>query len=896
MKETTAFAVELFKMNGSVFESRFSDLYRINIDQRHVVFLYLQLLMNVDDLEPEIFGSVPNVTLSPILYVLFKARKTTPLYRNALTHARKFLGEKFNSEAIEIYLGNILFWARFCTKFDLQRLEIALELAISILSGIKLYSPSNKLIYNVQTVLDSFDFLEFDGNMNVKSLFFHLLAVTNIADAKIFSSRIVRDFLAAKSKGTTVTVNMTLLLEYIPHSLSPQDLHAVVNKGLSLDVCEGLLGPVLQFLRENPTRNLVVDKMNSEYFLRIVCVHKGVESKILHEMLQTAQIKSTVDLAASVSDSFISDVMMEGSLLGTMVCCQLARWSAHRLEELCAWINCNILEANERTIQLLREVSSVAISNGTWIDHIPKFLKVCVKKMSKLIVNKVFDLILNKNGLENNHLEELLSIVEIMQVTIPAKVAKKAKFLCVNSCHEVGFEVIVNILQISLDSKTNRFAFESAIEVISSPVSYNRFQEGEALCKLQKFVQNCPEIVNDIDSRIFSKVTDIISERSDFKCPLTLALLKSLIQNRQAVDCVRILNLCTSNSTYAEIITGTIIENSQCPVPVFSPGKTTLLQIFALLMTKDPKNCCQLRILKDLIRNYHGSLAEADVETLKIMKLFEKESKDSLLQYLGSWGDEQERENFRLSGASLSKIDPVWMANSLHWFDFSSDITRVATGSKNRLYARGISPAYDPAFFVLFTVAILDCPDLDPQLFIESKLMGLCILTLSSESLDTRILGHHVVSKAYNFIQNSDFKDRNSVTLFLDFFRNGIDPKGKRFLQIPSIITQFVAKGLMNLSKRESHFYPIFNRFCLQRNSLDVEDVPMFYELFYSQNDANRNERNWLLKLLLHGMNSRNDYKIFKRRHTIDILLGYYNINEGDSLSKKLILLVIPCN
>lgn len=86
--------------------------------------------------------------------------------------------------------------------------------------------------------------------------------------------------------------------------------------------------------------------------------------------------------------------------------------------------------------------------------------------------------------------------------------------------------------------------------------------------------------------------------------------------------------------------------------------------------------------------------------------------------------------------------------------------------------------------------------------------------------------------------------------------------------------------------------------------------MPLFYNCFYSTGPENWKERTWMLRLLCQGLKtdivnqtndaiihplyliffSLQDYKLLKRRHVLDVVLGYFTSPLADDTCKRLIL------
>jgi hypothetical protein len=237
------------------------------------------------------------------------------------------------------------------------------------------------------------------------------------------------------------------------------------------------------------------------------------------------------------------------------------------------------------------------------------------------------------------------------------------------------------------------------------------------------------------------------------------------------------------------------------------------------------------------------------------------------------------------------------MAFTIHWFPYDRDIQQLdAIESTKYAYSTRMNPTYDPAFFLPLAACLLKdhAENLDIHRFIESNLLGLAVMSLASNHICTRQAGHFILSTAYSLIDGSTLKGRNQIMLLLSYLRNSIPVEDKNEIKaLPSLITSFVAQSLMILLKSESDMYPVINTFILQRPLLDLEDIPLFYSLFYSNSQDSKNERIWMLRLLKNGLNNVMDFQIFQRRHVCEILLTFYSSGFSDHQTRKLILEIL---
>jgi nucleolar pre-ribosomal-associated protein 1 len=115
-------------------------------------------------------------------------------------------------------------------------------------------------------------------------------------------------------------------------------------------------------------------------------------------------------------------------------------------------------------------------------------------------------------------------------------------------------------------------------------------------------------------------------------------------------------------------------------------------------------------------------------------------------------------------------------------------------------------------------------------------------------------------------------------------------PEERAPRRLPSYTTLLLSHALRGIFYPSNFIYPITAQFLLQRPELDVNDVPLLYSMLYSSSDNWKEERGWIIRFLSDGMMSSEDWRVFKRRHTWDLLASLYQSSEGDQTLRKGIL------
>ncbi|KAJ3274214.1 hypothetical protein HDV01_003287 [Terramyces sp. JEL0728] len=369
------------------------------------------------------------------------------------------------------------------------------------------------------------------------------------------------------------------------------------------------------------------------------------------------------------------------------------------------------------------------------------------------------------------------------------------------------------------------------------------------------------------------------------------AILKLVIYLLPHTKISKLDVMITTHSAYDSIVKADNILNTKA-IPENHPAKPMLLTLLYEIMLLTGK--LSIDHLPKIMANYHGTLSESDICALKIIVGYERLQDTSITNYIGQFAKIEPVQEFVPVFETLNAIDIPWMVHSLNWFPSDRDILELDY-KQNSTFSSGISPTYDPAFFLLLFWNILQQPDYaDLHLLLESNVVGMAVMALSSTSLNTKSLAHHLISDFYDLLLESDLKERNQTLLVLSTFRNAIGPTDEEpYPKVPQMMACFVAQSLAIMLKPDSDLYPQINRFCLQRPAMDLTDVPMFYQMFYSQSSDNRKDRHWILKLILHGLATKVDFQLLKRRFVLDILQSYFVSPMADMFAKQLVFQII---
>lgn len=148
-----------------------------------------------------------------------------------------------------------------------------------------------------------------------------------------------------------------------------------------------------------------------------------------------------------------------------------------------------------------------------------------------------------------------------------------------------------------------------------------------------------------------------------------------------------------------------------------------------------------------------------------------------------------------------------------------------------------------------------------------------------------------------NDLQSADMQEKEQVLYILNILRDQLPSSPDDLpVRLPSYVTLFLAHALRGIFYPSNFIYPITARFLLQRPELDLNDVPLLFGLLYSSTDDWKKERAWIVRFLADGMQSSEDWRLLKRRHTWDLLASLFESSFNDKTLRHGILEVMILN
>jgi len=180
--------------------------------------------------------------------------------------------------------------------------------------------------------------------------------------------------------------------------------------------------------------------------------------------------------------------------------------------------------------------------------------------------------------------------------------------------------------------------------------------------------------------------------------------------------------------------------------------------------------------------------------------------------------------------------------------------------------------------------------EVDAKKFCESGALAVALAAMAHEELELRRHAYNVVGLYFELLEQSDFVERPQLTLLLRMFRNSISSKLQR---VRPLTASFFNEAAWVMLRPDHHLYAALNCFLLQRPIYDVEDVPMFYQLFHSATEYSAHDRKWMLRVLCEGVHTEADYQVLRRRHGLALLMAFASSSSSGVNSRRTVLKIL---
>eukprot|EP00835_Amoeboradix_gromovi_P006281 NODE_712_length_4879_cov_0.214435.p1 type:complete len:649 gc:universal NODE_712_length_4879_cov_0.214435:2165-219(-) len=281
------------------------------------------------------------------------------------------------------------------------------------------------------------------------------------------------------------------------------------------------------------------------------------------------------------------------------------------------------------------------------------------------------------------------------------------------------------------------------------------------------------------------------------------------------------------------------------------------------------------RLFRIVLKN--ANLYDSKSHYFKVAKLFyaaEKECQDPLLLSL------LEHHSF-LTESHLFKSNIIETAG-IEWITI-----------KSTPYFLGLCDVFEPS--IGFTVNYDDKPKIQEllctimrlnrafylniplEIIVRHGVISFLIVLLSSVDPTIQCQARFHLEYIVNEISRSDIQDKKKLVVAINKVRNCFDyaypnPEGLPLQSVPYSFAYFVAIGLVI---SPTHFmYSAFMHH-LYSSPLYSGEPPLFQSLFHEPSTVRRKHRIYIIELLVKGMKSYLDKKVYYKWHVLDVLKSF---------------------
>ncbi|TDL17669.1 hypothetical protein BD410DRAFT_754176 [Rickenella mellea] len=409
--------------------------------------------------------------------------------------------------------------------------------------------------------------------------------------------------------------------------------------------------------------------------------------------------------------------------------------------------------------------------------------------------------------------------------------------------------------------------------------------------------------ISDLGRRVFRSLEELITRRKQVTPHFAEPVIIAGIRNHLLNDVVmKVIVALVANASLKPVNLNRHLQSVLQHPDLFrinpaseSPSRRTVINLLHTMFHQHPSNTCQPTHIQPLLRLYRGSLSPSDRQLLAIFHLFETQRKASMTSIFAHWSSSESTVSQTCLDA-VTSLDATIILRTCLAFPVRRplDVAKVH-GSEERPTD---SQIYDPVFvLLLFAQAMLDGPPKSALGWVElfrTNVLSLIVRVLSSADASMRRLALLQVSSLWSLLKNADLQEKDHLTYVLNLLRDLLPaPTDLPPPRLPSYTTLVLAHALRGIFYPSNFMYPHTARFLLQRPEMDPHDVPLLYGMLYSSSDDWRKERGWIVKFLGDGLDGAEDWRVFRRRHTWDLVASMFQSTRTDRALRHGVLEVL---
>lgn len=287
------------------------------------------------------------------------------------------------------------------------------------------------------------------------------------------------------------------------------------------------------------------------------------------------------------------------------------------------------------------------------------------------------------------------------------------------------------------------------------------------------------------------------------------------------------------------------------------------------------------------------SIEEFPREKQEVMEEEEEEEVKEEEDIVNDVIDEDEERRIELEGMEVEEEDyenhEVMVDNV---FDEHMDCIEMLMTKDIQFEVSGNSSILlvDPTVYLPLIHYYLNLSSVDIRAYIAHGVPGYILACMTSSNAIIRQCASCILQRFYEIVLDSSFFEQKQIALVFRKLQNSIAVPS---IQLSSIVVSFINESLGILLRPGSPLYTQINRFFVSFPTFNLEDTPLFHQLFLNEKEDYKQLRAWCLRYILRGTQSYQDYLILNRRHVVSQIQSFATSSNTDLYTQKCCLGIV---
>lgn len=193
-------------------------------------------------------------------------------------------------------------------------------------------------------------------------------------------------------------------------------------------------------------------------------------------------------------------------------------------------------------------------------------------------------------------------------------------------------------------------------------------------------------------------------------------------------------------------------------------------------------------------------------------------------------------------------------------------------------------------FLMYFANYIIEEKIVGVEHFMECGAISVALRALSSREEYIRGLAYETLSQLYHMNTDNEWPKQSTVRALLESIVNTVNEENQRFCHLA---THFMAAFASVLMKPGHNLYMRVVKYITDTPALRVNQIPLFEAVFSKPSVSYRQERNYVLKMLLQGINEEEDIPMLMKNKAIERLMHVFASPLADLAARRQILEIL---